>query len=216
MTIAEHLDRSDFTARRVCISVVILRSVKVTSSEIPNLNATITTAAIDHLTLVRVLRSRDGNFYSSRTFSLHQGLVSELLFNSNFLGIHIPLADCAILGASDKQIVLFGVPLTVIYASNVTLRVGHIKQIHVSSDSSLLAHSFTVIDFCLVVTTAAKEMRATRVERQSPHWVTIKWLEVLEWFQVTVHSCEIPDFHPIVKATRDHFGSITTDAKGLD
>lgn len=134
---------------------MILGSVQIAGSEIPNLNATIAAAAIDHLTLVRVLRSRDGNFYACRTFSLHQGLVSELLFNSNFLGIHIPLADCAILGASDKQIVLFGVPLAVINTSNVTLGVGHIKQIHVSSDSSLLAHSFTVIDLRLVVTTAA-------------------------------------------------------------
>ena len=58
-------------------------------------------------------------------------------------------------------------------------------------------------------------MRPAGVEGESAHWVSIERFEVFERFQVAIHGCEVPDLHPIVKATGDHFGSIAVDAERL-
>ena len=58
-------------------------------------------------------------------------------------------------------------------------------------------------------------MRPAWVEGERTHWVPIERFKVFERFQVAIHGCEVPDFHPIVKTTRDHFSSIAVDAKRL-
>ena len=107
-------------------------------------------------------------------------------------------------------------PLSVVDASHVPLRVGHVEQVHVAADGRLLAHALAIVDFGLVIAAAAQEVRSTRVEGKCPHGVPIERLEVLEGLQVLVHRREVPDFHSVVEATGHHFGPVAVDAQRLD
>ena len=89
-------------------------------------------------------------------------------------------------------------PLTIIDARDMSLRVRHVKQVHIATDCRLFAYPVTVVDLCLIVTAAAKEVGTTRIERERSDWVPIERLEVFEWFQITIHGGKVPDLHSVV------------------
>ena len=103
-----------------------LGSVQVVCSQVPDLNTAIAAPTVDHLSLVRVLGRCDGNFGATGSFRLHQNFVSKLLLDSDFLCVHVPLANRAILRTGYKLIVLLRVPLSIIDACNVALCVCHV------------------------------------------------------------------------------------------
>ena len=84
----------------MCIRIVELGSVEIVRSQIPNLNAAIPAATIDHLALVRVLRRSDRNFGPAGSLCLHETLVSQLLLHADLFCVHVPLPDSAILRTS--------------------------------------------------------------------------------------------------------------------
>ena len=118
-----------------------LRPVQIVRAKIPNLNAAISATPVDHLSLVRILRRSDRNFGSAGAFRLHQGMVGQLLLHTDLFGVHVPLANCAILRTSQEKVVLLRVPLAVVNAGHVALGVGHIEQVHVTANCCLLSNA---------------------------------------------------------------------------
>lgn len=58
-------------------------------------------------------------------------------------------------------------------------------------------------------------MCSTWIKRESANWVSIKGLEILEWLQITIHCCEVPNFHSIVKTARYHLCALSIYAERL-
>jgi len=142
--------------------------------------------------------------------------MGELLLNTDFLRVHIPLANGAVLATRQEKVVFLRVPLAIVDARYVAFSVRHIEQVHVTADCRLLAYTLCIVDLGLVVPAAAQEVSATRIERQSAHRVSIEGLEVLERLQVAVHGREIPDLHTIVQTASQHLGALTIDADRLN
>ncbi len=85
-------------------------------------------------------------------------------------------------------------PFAVIYASNMSLSVSHIKNIHIAPNSRLVLCPVVAKDLCLVVATDAKEAVATWTVGDRSDRVAVERLKVFEWFQLTAHVTKVPYF----------------------
>jgi hypothetical protein len=93
----------------------------------------------------------------------------------------------------------------------VSLRVCHIVQVHVASDSCLLLDSFTVVNFGLGIRAADQKVFSLGTPAQRSDRVSINRLKVLEGAQILIHSLKVKNLELIVQASRSHLVSLPVD-----
>jgi hypothetical protein len=134
--------------------------------------------------------------------------MGKLLLDADLFGKHVPCAHSSILTCSYESVILLRMPHAIINTGNMALGIGHVHQVHVSSHCGLLPYSIGVVDFGLIISTAAKEVGSIGIERKSSNRVSIERLEVLERLQVSIHGGKVPDFHSVIHTARSHSSSI--------
>ena len=93
---------------------------------------------------------------------------------------------------------LFGVKHAVADGGHVSLSVGHVLNVHVSSDCREQSIAELIIHPALVVCAATQEKFTVGAETQRPHLIAWKRFKSLEWPHRLRHLSEVPDFDSVV------------------
>lgn len=106
----------------------------------------------------------------------------QMTFHAGTLRIHIPLSHGSIKTRSNEQVFFFGVPRSSRDGSYMTLRIGHILNIHVTSNGSLKSLAVIPLKETSLTTSAATEVILcilVRGEAESSYRVAIEWSKCL-------------------------------------